>query len=215
MNTDEHDYPLPLWVHDYLGLERILIHHAKTLAKMEAKRDKQPLNYEFRDEAEEIIKLASELQNRLLRLNSKVMEKFILGNKEDAIDALRTGFKDGWEPDQSALDTARIGTDPFSMQWALGGLQQYLRVLIEADKKGERSDSKEYQRQIIGLIAGSLERFGLQSNNATAKKYKEAVYFVFYSAGFNDSEIPTDETITQVKKSPQREIGTLIQFFSG
>lgn len=121
-------------------------------------------NHEFSSEAEKIGRQAAELQRRLMRLNDLAGDKFNLGDykrKREAIEALRTGFKDGCKPDQNALDAAMVGADPYSMQWALGGLQLYLQKLIEADKAAKRSDNNDYQQNIIVLIAGALERCGL------------------------------------------------------
>jgi CRISPR/Cas system-associated endoribonuclease Cas2 len=202
-------YPLPGWVADHPGLEQQLNRHAELLAKITAQRSAQMQNYEFSSEAEMIGRQAAELRRRLMRLNDQAGDKFILGNyKREAIESLRTGFKDGWEPDQNALDAAMVGADPYSMQWALGGLQHYLQKLIEADKAAKRSDNKDYQQNIIVLIAGALARAGLPVSNATADKYKQAVNFVFYSAGYGDDDIPTEAAIAKAKNRLKEKSST-------
>ena len=189
IGDDKQTWP-PGWVNGYPGLEHSLRSCIRILNNVEGNLSTQHSNTEFKEEAEQIIGLAKNLHNKMQHLHDKSSDRFIIGNhKRDAIDKLKAAFKDGWQPGQTALDNAVIGTDVYSMQWALAGLQFYLRELIEEGENSKRSDNEDYKKNVVDLIVTTIIRAGMLLGNNTAKKYDEAIVWVFELAG---TAVPSD-----------------------
>lgn len=187
----------PGWMDDYPGVEDSLRRFSRALELDKRIRSFKYDNHETKEEAEKIINLAIKLRRKINKLEERV--SFSTENcKKSVIESYADWGASNDEEIKQAFFDVVLGTDPSRMDLSLTGLISYLQNVVDEPNNLQRSNNRYGKKHVVRLTVRKLVKAGIPVTNATAKKFDEAIAFVFLLA---DTEMPNEKLVQKVKRN--------------